>query len=371
MASVVKLLAGLAPPPFVQPVDYDGLEYKWKMFVFRPGLFKVELYFLTAVLLYIACVKLGASSNRRRVDKWLQSHLHIYEQQFSSPTRKGLIADGYSDFFVFSTGRRNVASLHTIFTLRPRHDFLQWAFHTARTFIDLDYHPVDDLQLDFKLAPGAFAYDLVWAVVAKDELRTIKKNDRWDLTFTKTSENPALPPSLSVMSEYADVTESLLKPLGNFSLINTLQDPKILPYFQSLSVTDQPRQHPLGPIPADEREKHVIVSLKVPPSSRAEDTVAFVTAIFSFIDALGKLNLHPETKTKLKKARDVVDKELRENTEKEKKEQLSQAAQDRKAAKRKAEEERRAKLSATEQQKILEKERKKNLRKSHSKVVRK
>ncbi|KAF8621572.1 hypothetical protein AX15_007599 [Amanita polypyramis BW_CC] len=181
MASVVKLLAGLAPPPFVQPVDYDGLEYKWKMFVFRPGLFKVELYFLTAVLLYIACVKLGASSNRRRVDKWLQSHLHIYEQQFSSPTRKGLIADGYSDFFVFSTGRRNVASLHTIFTLRPRHDFLQWAFHTARTFIDLDYHPVDDLQLDFKLAPGAFAYDLVWAVVAKDELRTIKKNDRWDL----------------------------------------------------------------------------------------------------------------------------------------------------------------------------------------------
>ena len=36
MASALKLLAALTPPPFVQPVDYDGLEYKWKMFVFRP-----------------------------------------------------------------------------------------------------------------------------------------------------------------------------------------------------------------------------------------------------------------------------------------------------------------------------------------------
>jgi len=37
MASALKLLAGLTPPPFVQPLEYDGLEYKWKMLVFRPG----------------------------------------------------------------------------------------------------------------------------------------------------------------------------------------------------------------------------------------------------------------------------------------------------------------------------------------------
>ena len=37
MASALKLLAALTPPPFVQPVEYDGLEYKWKMLVFRPG----------------------------------------------------------------------------------------------------------------------------------------------------------------------------------------------------------------------------------------------------------------------------------------------------------------------------------------------
>ncbi|KAK2466227.1 hypothetical protein APHAL10511_001869 [Amanita phalloides] len=370
MASALKLLAGLTPPPFVQPIDYDGLEYKWNMFVFRPGQFKAELYLLAAVLFYIVWFKLGAIRNRKKADTWLQAHFPIYEQQFTAASRGGLITDGYSDFFAFSTGRCNVASLHTIFKLRPRHDFLQWAFQTARTFIDLDHNPKDNIQLDFKLAPGTFAYDLVWAVVAKDELRTIK-NDRWDLTFTKTSENYALSPTLSVMSEYADVTENMLKPIGNFSLINVFGDPKILPYFRSLSVTDQPRQRPLGPVSAEEREKHVILSLRVPPSSRTGDAAALVTAMFAFVDSLAKFSLHPETKAKLKKSRDELDRSLKVEAEREKKEQLSQAAEDKKAAKRRAEDERVAKLSAAEQQKILEKERKKTLRKSQGKVVRK
>lgn len=108
----------------------------------------------------------------------LDAHLSVLETQFSKPKR--WTQDGYSDFFNFSTGRRNVASLHTIFTLRPRHDFFQWAFQTARTFIDLQYRPVDDLQLDFKLFPEALAHDFVWAVVSKDELLSVK-TDRWDL----------------------------------------------------------------------------------------------------------------------------------------------------------------------------------------------
>lgn len=88
--------------------------------------------------------------------------------------------DGYTDFFNFSTGRRNVASLHTIFALRPRHDLMQWAFQFGRTFVDLQYRPQDDIQLDFRLAPGALPHDFVWAVIAKDELLSIK-DSRWDL----------------------------------------------------------------------------------------------------------------------------------------------------------------------------------------------
>jgi len=47
---------------------------------------------------------------------------------------------------------------------------------------DLRYNPYDELVLDFKLDPEAAASipDCVWAVVAKDQLVTIKK-ERWDL----------------------------------------------------------------------------------------------------------------------------------------------------------------------------------------------
>lgn len=50
--------------------------------------------------------------------------------------------------------------------------------------------------------------------------------------------------------------------------------------------------------------------------------VALITFIFNFIDSLAKLNLHPETRAKLKKSRDELEKELKVDAEKEKKEQV-------------------------------------------------
>jgi hypothetical protein len=90
-------------------------------------------------------------------------------------------------------------------------------------------------------------------------------------------------------------------------------------------VTDQPRQRPVGPVPVEEREKHIILSLKAPPISRMEDTVALVTFMFNFIDSLAKLHIHPETRAKLKKSRDELDKELKVDSEREKKEQVKQS----------------------------------------------
>ncbi|KAG6897455.1 hypothetical protein C0992_001455 [Termitomyces sp. T32_za158] len=324
MASFLqRTLQVLTPPPHINPPEYDGLQFKFN------------------------------------------AYLPLLEKQFSKPLGKGrLTRDGNSDFYTFSTGRRNVASLHTVYTLKPRHDLFQTIYHFAWTLIDLHYRPKDDVTLDFKLAPGALPHDFVWAVVAKDELLSIKQ-DRWDLTFTKTSENSALPSSLSVMSEFADITDNILKP----SLVSALNDPKVLPYFRSLSVTDQPRQRPERPLPLDKRQKHVVLSLTLP--NRVEDTANLVAAIFPFIDSLHAINLRPETKSKLKKVRDDLDKSLRADAEKEKKEEEQQATEDKKAEKRRLEKEKIAKLPAAEQQKHMEKERKRMLRKSQGKVIRK
>jgi len=310
---------------------------------------------------------IGSFSNKKLASKWLGAHFPIYEQQFSKTDTKfgRLTADGYSDFFSFCTGRRNIASLHTVFTFRPRHDFFQYVSQLGRQLMDLNYRPKDELQLDFTLAPGVLPHDFVFAIVSKDELVTIR-DTRWDLTLTKTTDNPNVPPTFSVMSEFADVTENILKLLGPL-----LNDEKIRPYFRSFSITDQPRDRSSGPVPANEREKHVILSLEIPPSSRCDDTTAFVAGLFPFIDSLSKVHLRPETKAKLKKFREELDKELKADAEKEKKEEAEQAVQDRNTAKKRAEEERISKLSAAEQRKYLEKEKKKALRKSQGRIAQK
>ncbi|TFY60890.1 hypothetical protein EVG20_g7256 [Dentipellis fragilis] len=357
---IVNAVKFLTPPPPSVDENYDGLEYSWRFLVFRPALFQTEALLLGAVVIYILSWWFGKASNYNRANSWcvvyfetslrvvhlaarLKAHLGLYEKQFSKPSVGGLVADGYSDFFNFSTGRRAIASLHTVFTLRPRHDLFQLIYQFGWGMADLNYAPQDDVELDFKLQSDVAIPDFIWAIVAKDELKSIK-DGRWDLTWTKTTEHAGLPATVSVMSEFADITDNIVK--FSAPLIAALKDPKIQPYFRSLSITDQPRTRPTRL--TYPRDKRVLLSLKSLPPSKAADSVPLVTAIFSFIDSLEKINLRPETKTKLKKAREEFSTELKEELEKDKREE---AAEEKQAAKRKAEKERISKLSAAEQQK--------------------
>ena len=126
----------------------------------------------------------------------LHAHLDILEKQFSRPTATGgrgsaaLTSDGYSDFFAFSTGRRGVASLHTVFTLRPRHDFFQYAAQVLWGLVDLLYAPTDEVTLDFELhATGTSVPEFVWGLVAKGEANSIRK-ERWDLVSRRSLFSP-------------------------------------------------------------------------------------------------------------------------------------------------------------------------------------
>ena len=98
------------------------------------------------------------------------------------------------------------------------------------------------------------------------------------------------------------------------------------------------------------------------------DTLQFVEALFPFLDSLSKVNLRPDTKVKLKKVREDVDKLIKEENERDSKED---AAAEKLAAKKKKEEERMSKLSASEQKKVLERERKRAIKKSQGKVQKK
>lgn len=168
--------------------------------------------------------------------------------------------------------------------------------------------------------------------------------------------------------EFADVTDNILKSHGPFTLSSVLSNPAVLPYFRSLSLTDQPRVRPLVPVPASQRKKHLILSLTVPPSSNAAATLPLVEAVFKLVDVIaatggwgigkgqgGKSgvglapSLRPETRTKLRAIREKLDKEIKEESVKEKREE---AEAEKAAAKKKAEEERLSKLSAADQKKV-------------------
>lgn len=110
----------------------------------------------------------------------LEAHFPLLEQQFSRPTLDGLIPDGYSNFFNFSTGRRNVETLHATFTLLPRQDLAQMAIRFGWYLIELVYPSEDIVELDFKLSSSVNVPGFVWGVVSKDAMSKTK-DGRWDL----------------------------------------------------------------------------------------------------------------------------------------------------------------------------------------------
>ncbi|KIK97155.1 hypothetical protein PAXRUDRAFT_136887 [Paxillus rubicundulus Ve08.2h10] len=374
---MASLLNFLTPPPFIQPEHYLGTQYTWNFLVFRPALFKTQACLLLALLFYIALALYGKSANARKANAMYTALLPLLSHHFSAPTSSsGLISDGPTDLFVFSTGRRALASLHSVFSLRPRQDPLQILWQSLWGMYDLRYDPVDELTLDFLLDPetAANAPDFVWAVVQKRELSTIRDR-RWDLTFTRTTEHPSLPPTLSLMSEFADVSEALLKlPLTPSTTLPTLlSSPKTLPYLRSLSITDQPPERPhtaSSYVTEKLKNKRVVLNLTLPDAAKADEVLHIVDAAFVLVDILaaGKVVLRPETKTKIKKVREDVVNDIKQEEVKEKKEE---AAEGRKAAKRRAEDDKFAKLSAAEQKKVLERNHKRAMRKSQGKVVRK
>ncbi|EJD01165.1 DUF1682-domain-containing protein [Fomitiporia mediterranea MF3/22] len=356
------------PPPYTSP-EYDGLEYRWKSLVFRPALFKVEAFLFAGIAVYFAWYFIGKSLNKRRAEAWVNALSPLLSQQFSKPSAtSGLVADGHCDFFNFSTGRRNVASLHSIITLLPRHDFIRMLYRFAWGMIELTYRTEDEVELDFKLFQSSTTPGFVWGVVSKENLRTIKQ-DRWDLTLTRTTESPLLSGGYCVMSEYADITETLLKP-GPLNIGTAFNDPSVRPYVKSLTITDQPRERPGIPIPADQRERHVILSLRLPPQSHLTSTIPLIKSIFTLIDALesNRLSFRPETRTKLRKAREELDETIRKESEAEEREEKEL---DKAAARKKAHDERIAKLSAAEQQKELERGRKRQMRKAQGRITKK
>ena len=148
-------------------------------------------------------------------------------------------------------------------------------------------------------------------------------------TFTRTSEHTNLPPAFSLMSEFADVSDALFKLhlTPSTTLSTLLATPPFLAYLRSLSITDQPHERPQSVasyVAQKPTAKRVLLDINLPGPQHAKDILPLVDAVFALVDLLaaGKVVLRPETRAKIRKVREDVEKEIKEDEIKEKKEEV-------------------------------------------------
>lgn len=206
---------------------------------------------IVPILIFVIIINyIGAGINRRKVKQWAGTYLPLLEGEYASvgfgasPETEGMQVKGLreaieesrevpeellkqkrkNEFFTYATGRQNVAWLDVKLTLYKRFNPVIWFFEAALAFF-LESMPSPEERMEATaycfdgrektIAPeasnvGNSGYDgFVWAVVHKDKMKQLR-DDRYDLSLTATRDHPKLPDYVTVMSESAEVTETLV-----------------------------------------------------------------------------------------------------------------------------------------------------------------
>ena len=235
----------------------------------------------------------GSRANRRKARSWISAHAPILESEYAlvgfdklpkfmdSKSQQQGPSDPMNlmkektavEYITYATGRQNVAFTDLKVALLRRHNpparfgeaFLSFFFEsqappiermeaTTYTFDgkEADLAPLLGAQVSEKgLEPPTpeqkashkesfkSAYDgFVFAVVHKDLMKPLR-DGRYDLSLTTTKDHQRLPKWATLMSESAEIAESLLTP----DLIKAIESAGE-PLFESLIVTDMPIDQP-------------------------------------------------------------------------------------------------------------------------------
>ncbi|PWY98489.1 DUF1682-domain-containing protein [Testicularia cyperi] len=369
---------------------YEGLEIPiYGRFVFRPALFKLEGGVVAVAFLFVLMHLVGKARNRQMAERWATFATPKLEQEFAAVSRdddskkSAVLWNGGNTAMMYASGRRGCAALHVTFDFQPRHDPLEMAYLflydivTAATVSSLR----DTITLTFTLPPTGDNISGIFALVNKNVLQATRSG-RFDLSFTKVNDadstvtSRGLSDKWAVMSESTDLTDAFL---GDADQKGTEQRQRVGlvealngdtgKCLESLVLTDQPFERPSrGPIPAEKRERLLILTLRVPKSTaEAQKSAELIEVGANIVDAIdrGIVKVRQETLAKLRKTRAQVDKELLDEATKDQREAEKEAKEE---AKRKADKAKFDKLSPAEQAKRKELERKRAMKKGAQRV---
>ncbi|OTB02259.1 hypothetical protein M426DRAFT_322837 [Hypoxylon sp. CI-4A] len=353
--------------------------------------FRGEGIILAIIVVIFTLHFIGTKLNRAKSKAWIKAHAPVLTSEFAVVGFNGqpqqseqdpdklLKAKSLFEFATYASGRQNVAFMDVKLSLKKRFNPLMTFVETVLAFfldsftapedsVEAAIYPFDGKESQIVPAlPGAAelrskdsksAYDgFVWAVVHKDQMKRLRE-ERYDLSITFTKDNAKLPIWTTVMSESAEITETLL----TNELAEAIK--KAGDLFEYLIVSDQPVDKPTK---MDETvpRKRLFLRYRLPSSNNYDDLAPLLSYFIRIADHLAaSAHFRPEVLRKVKAVRDENIKHIQKAAEEEKAEER-QAERDRaKKAKRDAE---LNGLDAKAQKKFLEREREKELRKSSKK----
>lgn len=245
--------------------------------------FKLEMYILPFLFALIAVHVWGTRRNRSKARNWAKAHAPLLQTEFvqvgylkpaegSNSIHAGDLVAALTEaakldnvlrekkadeYTTYATGRQNVAFVDFKLTLAKRFNpFLRFGEHILPLFFESFPPPQERLEAtayvfdgqESKIAPAYGKTDakkvsnstfdgFVFAVVHKDIMKRLR-DDRYDLSLTTTRDHAKLPVWTTVMSESAEVTDTLLTP----DLIKAIHDAGDA--FEALVVSDQPMDQP-------------------------------------------------------------------------------------------------------------------------------
>lgn len=230
------------------------------------------MYILPFLLVLVALHVWGTKRNRSKAKAWIHAHAPVLTQEFAQVgyTRPAedevqtasnpddLLREKKADEYqTYATGRQNVAFVDFKLTLAKRYNpLMRLGEHVIPLFLESFPAPQERLEAtayvfdgqetkvapaygkgDAKKVPNSTFDGFVFAVVHKDVMKRLR-DERYDLSLTTTRDHAKLPVWTTVMSESAEVTDTLLTP-ELIKAINEAGDS-----FEALVVTDQPMDQP-------------------------------------------------------------------------------------------------------------------------------
>ncbi|KAJ5643196.1 uncharacterized protein N7484_005703 [Penicillium longicatenatum] len=354
-----------------------------------PKDFMQEAMIMPFVLLLVLFHVWGTRKNRRKAREWAQAHIPSLQKEFAvvgfdgiartsddetitvqlANPEKSLKEKSAHEFSTYATGRQNVAFLDISLKMPKRYNPITYLMEYAFSFFfeswEAPSEKYEALMYAFDgkekdLVP-VFAKDTPPEMVHKSHMRKFR-TDRYDASITFSKDHPKLPSWVTVMSESAEITETLLTK----ELIQAIEQAGN--DFEFLIVTDQPVDKPTK-IDETVPKKRVQLSVNLSSAAGYAATVPLFNQFLRFGDKLvAAAHFRGEVLRKVRNVREDEIKKLRRVEEEEK-------AEERKLAAEKIKKEERERLlrgmTADEQRKYLDRESQKEQRRSSKRMTRK